>query len=119
MHQLVDTSTRGIGATASLEPSKAPAEGSWAKRSARTRERLQPIGADATCAATHANNNNGLKPIETGAENKSAVTQLTKRIPSGNRKEKPGTESDAKDLEPQKSEEGTGNEGGQFLPTIK
>ncbi|XP_015775409.1 PREDICTED: dual specificity tyrosine-phosphorylation-regulated kinase 2-like isoform X1 [Acropora digitifera] len=40
MHQLVDTSTRGIGATASLEPSKAPAEGSWAKRSARTRERL-------------------------------------------------------------------------------
>ncbi|XP_074608421.1 dual specificity tyrosine-phosphorylation-regulated kinase 4-like isoform X3 [Acropora palmata] len=119
IHQLVDTSTRGIGATASLEPSKAPAEGSWAKRSARTRERLQPIGADATCAATHANNNNSLKPIETGAENKSAVTQLTKRIPSGNGKEKPGTESDAKDLEPEKSEEGTGNEGGQFLPPIK
>ncbi|XP_015773709.1 PREDICTED: dual specificity tyrosine-phosphorylation-regulated kinase 4-like [Acropora digitifera] len=119
MHQLVDTSTRGIGATASLEPSKAPAEGSWAKRSARTRERLQPIGAGATCAATHTNRNNSLKPIETGAENRSAARQLTKRIPSANGKEKPGTESDAKDLEPGKSDEGTGNEGGQFLPPIK
>jgi len=101
MHQLVDTSTRGIGATALLEPRKAPAEGSWAKRSARTRERLQPIGADATCPATHADNNNSLKPIETGAENKRAVKQLTKRIPSGNGKGKPGTESDMKDLEPE------------------
>lgn len=80
---------------------------------------MQPIGVDATCAATHANNNNSLKPIETGAENKSAVTQLTKRILSGNGKEKPGFESDAKDLEPEKSEEGTGNEGGQCLPPIK
>ena len=80
---------------------------------------MQPIGADATFTATHANNNNSLKPILTGAENKSALTQLTKRIPSENEKEKPGTESDAKDLEPKKSEEGTGNEGGQFLPPIK
>ena len=119
MHQLVDTSTRGIGATASLESSKDPLQGSWAKRRARTREGLQPIGADASCAVAHANNNNSLKPIETGAKNRSAVTQLTKRIPSGNGKEKPGTESDAKDLEPEKSEEGTGNEGGQFLPPIK
>ena len=80
---------------------------------------MQPIGADATCAATHANNNNSFKTIETGAENKSAVTQLIKRIPSENGKGKPGTESDAKDLEPEKSEEGTANEGGQFLPPIK
>ena len=48
-----------------------------------------------------------------------SALSLTKRIPSGNGKEKPGTESDAKDLEPEKSEEGTGNEGGQFLPSIK
>ena len=119
MQQPVDTLTRVIGATASLEPSKAPAEGSWAKRSARTRERLQPIGADATCAATHDNNNNSLKPIETGTENKSSVPQLTKRISSWNGREKPGIESTPKDLEPEKSEEGTGNEGGQFLPPIK
>ena len=119
MHQLVDTLTRGIGATASLEPSKAPAEGSWAKGSARTCERLQPIGADATCTSTHTNNNNSLKPMETAAENKSASTRLAKGIPFWNGKEKPGTESDAKDLEPEKSEERPGNEGEQFLPPIK
>jgi len=80
----VDISTRGIGAAALLQPSRAPAEGSWAKRSAGARERLQPIRADATCAATHDNINNSLKPIEAEAENKSAVQQLTKRFPSGN-----------------------------------
>ena len=82
-YQPVGISILGIGAAASLQASKALAEGSWAKRSAGTRERLQPIRADATCAATHDNNNNSLKPIEAGAENKSEVQQLTKRIPSG------------------------------------
>ena len=77
-YQLVDTSTRGIGAAASLQASKAPSEGNWAKRSAVARERLQPIRANATCAATHDNKNNSLKPIEAGAENRSTVQQLTK-----------------------------------------
>ena len=36
------------------------------------------------CAATHDNSNNSLKPIEAESENKPAVQQLTKRIPSGN-----------------------------------
>ena len=83
-YQPVGISILGIGAAASLQASKAPAEGSWAKRSTGAWERLQPIRADATCAATHDNNNNSLKPVEAGAENKSAVQQLTKRIPSGN-----------------------------------
>lgn len=80
----MDISTREIGATASLQASKAHAEGSWAKRGAGAEERLQPIRTDATCAATHDNNNNSLKLVEAGAENKSAVQQLTKRISSGN-----------------------------------
>ena len=69
----MDISTREIEAAASLQASKAPAEGSWAKRSTGAWERLQPIRADATCAATHDNNNNSLKPVEAGAKNKSAV----------------------------------------------
>ena len=80
----MDISTLGIGAVASLQASKAPAAGSWTKRSAGARERLQPIRADATCAATHDNNNNTLKSVEVGAENKSMVQQLAKRISSGN-----------------------------------
>jgi len=80
----VDISTRGIRAAASLQASKAPAEDSWAKRGAGTQQRLQPIRADATCTVTHDNNNNSLKLVKAGAENKSAVQQLTKRISSGN-----------------------------------
>ena len=80
----MDISTRGIRAAASLQASKAPAEDSWTKRGAGARERLQPIRADATCAVTHDNNNNSLKSVETGAEKKSAVQQLTKIISSGN-----------------------------------
>ena len=72
----MDISNWGIGAAASLQASKAHAEGSWAKRSAGAWERLQPIRADATCAATH-DNNNSLRPVEAGAKNKSAVEQLT------------------------------------------
>jgi len=48
------------------------------------RQAKLPLKAAGTCAATHDTNNNSLKPIEAGAENKSAVQQLTKRIPSGN-----------------------------------
>ena len=83
-YQRVGISIWGIGAAASLQASKAPAKGSWAKRSAGARQGLQPIRADATCAATHDNNNNSLKPVEAGAKNKSAVQQLARRIPSGN-----------------------------------
>ena len=97
------------------------AEGGWTKRSARTRERLQPIGADATHTAPHDNNNNNnvVKQQETGSEAKSSVPPLTKRISSGVVKEKPGTANKVKEIEEERSEEITVNEGGQFLPPIK
>lgn len=60
----------------------------------------------------YVNNNNSFKLIEIGVENKSVVIQLIKRILFGNGKEKFGFESDVKDFELEKSEEGIGNEGG-------
>ena len=116
MHQPRGYLGRGIGATAALEPIKGPAEGSWAKRSAHTLERLQPVGTDTTRAATHDNNNNSLKRAKTGAENKSLVPPLTKKIPSRNGKGKPGTESNAKDLEPEKARKGQETKLGNFCP---
>lgn len=96
-------------------------EGGWTKRSARTRERLQPIGADAAYTALHDNNNNNnnVKQQETGAEAKASVPPLTKRISSGAVKEKPGTANKVKEIEEERSEEVTVTEGGQFLPPIK
>lgn len=117
LHNSVDLSTKGMTATVTSEPNKAHTDGGWAKRSARTRERLQPIGADAAHAATHDSNNN--KPQDSGPESKSTVPPLTKRIPSGIGKENSGTENNGKEIEEEKTEERTGNEGGQFLPPIK
>lgn len=103
-----------------MEPSKVHAEGGWTKRSARTRERLQPIGADATHTAPHDNNNNVTKQQpETGTEPKGSVAPLAKRISSGVVKEKPGTANKVKDIEEERTEEVTVTEGGQFLPPIK
>lgn len=105
-----------------MEPSKVHAEGGWTKRSAQTRERLQPIGADATHTAPHdTNNNNATKQQpETGTEPKGSVAPLTKRIPSGAVKEKPGTANKVKDIEEERTEDLTATtEGGQFLPPIK
>ena len=93
-------------------------EGGWTKRSARTRERLQPIGADATHTAPHDSNNN-VKPPETGTEAKSSAPPLAKRISSGILKEKPGTANKVKEIEEEMTEEVIVNEGGQFLPPIK
>ena len=96
------------------------AEGGWTKRSARTRERLQPIGADAAYTAPHDNNNNVTKQQpETGTEPKGSVAQIAKRISSGVVKEKPGTANKVKDIEEERTEEVTVSEGGQFLPPIK
>ena len=97
-------------------------EGGWTKRSARTRERLQPIGADAAHTALHDNNNNNnnnVKKQETGAEAKTSGPPLTKRISSGAVKEKPGTANKVKEIEEERTEEVTVTEGGQFLPPIK
>lgn len=94
-------------------------EGGWTKRSARTRERLQPIGADATHTALHDSNNNNVKPPETGTEAKSSAPPLAKRISSGVVKEKPGTANKVKEIEGERTEEVIVNEGGQFLPPIK
>jgi len=119
-HHSTETITKGIATTVIAEPSKVHAEGGWTKRSARTRERLQPIGADATHTAPHDNNNNNVvKQQETGSEAKSSVPPLTKRISSGVVKEKPGTANKVKEIEEERSEEITVNEGGQFLPPIK
>ncbi|XP_078382556.1 LOW QUALITY PROTEIN: dual specificity tyrosine-phosphorylation-regulated kinase 4-like [Oculina patagonica] len=115
-HDSSETISKG-STTIIVEPSKMHTEGGWTKRSARTRERLQPIGADATHAAPHDNNNNVTKQQpETGAEPKAP---LVKRISSGVVKEKPGTANKVKDIEEEKTEEVTVTEGGQFLPPIK
>lgn len=95
------------------------ADGGWTKRSARTRERLQPIGADASHTAPHDSNNNITKQAETGTETKASVAPLTKGISSGAVKEKPGTANKTKELEEERNEEITVTEGGQFLPPIK
>lgn len=85
------------------------------KRSARTRERLQPIGADASHTVHHDSNNNITKQAET----KGAVAPLTKRITTEVVKEKPGTANKANDIEEDRTEEVSVVEGGQFLPPIK
>ena len=89
------------------------------KRSARTRERLQPIGADASHTVHHDSNNNITKPAETGTETKGAVAPLTKRITTEVVKEKPETANKANDIEEDRTEEISVVEGGQFLPPIK
>lgn len=115
MHNSSESVTKGGAA----ETGKVHVEGGWTKRSARTRERLQPIGADATHTAPHDNNNNSIKQPETGTEAKSYVPPLTKRISSGAVKEKPGTANKVKEIEEERTEEITVTEGGQFLPPIK
>ena len=105
--------------TIPAEASKGLAEGSLMKRSARTRERLQPIGADASHTVHHDSNNNITKPAETGTETKGAVAPLTKRITTEVVKEKPGTANKANDIEEDRTEEVSVVEGGQFLPPIK
>lgn len=105
--------------TIPAEPSKGHAEASLTKRSARTRERLQPIGADASHTAHHDKKNNITKQAESGTETKGAGVPLTKRIASEVVKEKPGTASKANDIEGERTDETTVAEGGQFLPPIK
>lgn len=103
-----------------MEPSKAHVEGGWTKRSARTRERLQPIGADATHTVPQDNNNNATKQhLEPGTEPKGTVAPIARKISSGVVKEKPGTANKVKDIEDERTEEATVTEGGQFLPPIK
>ena len=117
-HNSSETTTKASTA----ESSKPHIEGGWTKRSARTRERLQPIGADAIHTVPHDNNNNNnniVKEQETGIESKSSVPPLTKRISSGVVKEKPGTANKAKEIEEERTEDITVTEGGQFLPPIK
>lgn len=114
-HNSSETTTKASTA----ESSKPHIEGGWTKRSARTRERLQPIGADATHTVPHDNNNNIVKQQETGVESKSSVPSLTKRVSSGVVKEKPGTANKAKEIEEERTEDITVTEGGQFLPPIK
>ena len=115
-HNSSETTTKASTA----ESSKPHIEGSWTKRSARTRERLQPIGADATHTVPHDNNNNKIvKQQETGVESKSSVPPLTKRVSSGVVKEKPGTANKGKEIEEERTEDITVTEGGQFLPPIK
>ena len=117
-HNSSETTTKASTA----ESSKPHIEGGWTKRSARTRERLQPIGADATHTVPHDNNNNKnniVKQQETGIESKSSVPPLTKRVSSGVVKEKPGTANKGKEIEEERTEDMTVTEGGQFLPPIK
>ena len=117
-HNSSETTTKASTA----ESRKPHIEGGWTKRSARTRERLQPIGADATHTVPHDNNNdnnNIVKQQATGIESKSSVPPLTKRISSGVVKEKPGTANKAKEIEEERTEDITVTEGGQFLPPIK
>ena len=117
-HNSSETTTKASTA----ESSKPHIEGGWTKRSARTRERLQPIGADATHTVPHDNNNNKnniVKQQETGIESKSSVPPLTKRVSSGVVKEKPGTANKGKEIEEERTEDITVTEGGQFLPPIK
>ncbi|XP_020628442.1 dual specificity tyrosine-phosphorylation-regulated kinase 4-like [Orbicella faveolata] len=111
-HNSSETISKG-STTIIAEPSKAHVEGGWTKRSARTRERLQPIGADATHTAPHDNNNNVTKQQpETGTEPKGTVAPTAKTISSGVVKEKDIAEE-------RTTEEVTVTEGGQFLPPIK
>lgn len=105
--------------TIPAEPGKGHAEASLTKRSARTRERLQPIGADASHTAHHDKKNNITKQAESGTETKGAGVPLTKKIASEVVKEKPGTASKANDIEGERTDETTVAEGGQFLPPIK
>ena len=115
-HNSSETTTKASAA----ESSKPHIEGGWTKRSARTRERLQPIGADATHTVPHDNNNNKIvKQQETVIESKSSVPPLTKRVSSGVVKEKPGTANKGKEIEEERTEDITVTEGGQFLPPIK
>ena len=117
-HNSTETTTKASTA----ESSKPHIDGGWTKRSARTRERLQPIGADATHTVPHDNNNNKnniVKQQETGIESKSSVPPLTKRVSSGVVKEKPGTANKGKEIEEERTEDITVTEGGQFLPPIK
>ena len=117
-HNSSETTTKASTA----ESSKPHIEGGWTKRSARTRERLQPIGADATHTVPHDNNNNNNKIVkqqETGIESKSSVPPLTKRVSSGVVKEKPGNANKGKEIEEERTEDITVTEGGQFLPPIK
>jgi len=117
-HNSSETISKGSTAIIA-EPSKAHAEGGWTKRSARTRERLQPIGADATHTAPHDNNNNVTKQQpETGTDPKGTVVPTAKRISSGVVKEKPGTANKVKDIEDERTTDEV-TEGGQFLPPIK
>lgn len=117
-HNSSEVTTKAIATTVTSDSRKVHTEGGWTKRSARTRERLQPIGADATHIVPHDSNNN-LRAPENGTEAKNSVPQLTKRITSGVGKEKPGTSNKVKDVEEENAEEVTVNEGGQFLPPIK
>lgn len=87
----------------------------WHKRSARTRERLQPIGADSTQTALQER-----QPVGASVESKTAVPPLAKRISSDTQKDKPGTGNRVKEnaeIVVEKNEED--NESGQFLPPIK
>ena len=117
-HSDTHNSSETTAKASTAESSKPHIEGGWTKRSARTRERLQPIGADATHTVPH-DNNNIVKQQETGIESKSSMPPLTKRISSGVVKEKPGTANKGKEIEEERTEDIAVTEGGQFLPPIK
>lgn len=93
----------------------------WIKRSARTRERLQPIGADSTHNPIHDSNNNQHKTTSvTGNEGK-GVGLLSKRITSGSKGDANTAKNKEKDVEitvPEKPSN-EGEKEGQFLPPIK
>lgn len=92
---------------------KAPAENhGWSKRSAKTRERLQPIGADSTTVTADEN----LNPKVT--ENEVVKQTVPPLINNEKTRIASGTTKDGKKQETEGEKQDEINEG-QFLPPIK
>lgn len=108
--------------SAANEPAKPSGETQgWTKRSARTRERLQPIGADSSHNPLHDTNNNLHKTISGTGNEGTGVGLLSKRITSGSKGDANAAKTKEKDVE-MTAPEKPSNEGekeGQFLPPIK
>lgn len=92
---------------------KGPAEThGWSKRSAKTRERLQPIGADSTAVTTDENVN------AKGNENEFTKPTVPPLISNEKTRIASGTTKEAKKQEQEGDKPEETNEG-QFLPPIK
>ncbi|XP_031567737.1 dual specificity tyrosine-phosphorylation-regulated kinase 4-like isoform X2 [Actinia tenebrosa] len=113
-----DVSSTTDTTTANDQPKPSGETQGWIKRSARTRERLQPIGADSSHNPIHDNNNNLHKTTSGTGKESIGIGLLSKRITSGDAHSAKNKDKDIELSAPEKPSN-DGEKEGQFLPPIK